>query len=216
MSGVTLSTLVEAAMTGRPYNQARFGEAVKRYARKITNQTCRDFAEDLHEEVAQQAVVQLFTFGADALAGRSGQALLRRAVLSAIRVVRSDYAPPGQRTRPPVKGKPQPINRVAAEGVEWVLAPETVDRALEKLKGAQLILFDSFKSSAAAHTVKRMEDEVELEWALRRAPPAVATALRAVCVEGETLTIAAARVDMTRFTLSRRMDAFCPLWREAA
>jgi hypothetical protein len=216
MRGVTLSTLVEAAVTGQPYNQARFGEAVKRYTRKITNRACRDFAADLHEEVAQQAVVELFAFGADALAGRSGQALLRRAVLSAIRVVRSDYAPPGRRTRPPVVGKPEPINRVAAEDVEAVLAPDAVDRALEKLKGSQLILFDSFKSPAAAYAVKRMEDEVELEWALRRAPPGIATALRAVCVEGETLTVAAAMVDMTRFMLSRKMDAFCPLWREAA
>ena len=47
-------------------------------------------------------------------------------------------------------------------------------------------------------------------------PPNIAAALRLVCVEGQPLGMAAIAVALGRSTLSRRMDAFCPRWREAA
>src|SRR3954469_25478674 len=128
MSGVTLSTLVEAALTGRPYNHPRFGDQAKRYARKITNRFCGDFPGDRHEEVAQQAVLELFAMGEAMLSGTSGQALFRRAVFAAIRVVRSNYAAPGQRTRRrPRCALPEPA-RVAAEDVGGIADRETVER----------------------------------------------------------------------------------------
>src|SRR5687768_6310459 len=120
MRGVTLNLMVTAALTGRPYNQNRLGEAVKRYARKISNRACPKLPEDLHEDIAQQAIVELFAIGSAGLITQSGQALLRRCVLSAIRVVRSDYAPPGRLTRPPAKGKPEAEAKVAAEEADVI------------------------------------------------------------------------------------------------
>jgi hypothetical protein len=216
VSGVTLSTLVEAALTGRPYHQPRFGDQTKRYARTITNRFCRDFPEDRHEEVANQAVVELFALGAPALAGRSGQALYRRAVFAAIRVVRSDYAAPGRRTRRPARNAPPEPARVAAEDVGRIASRETVERCTVGEGAEAHVEFDLFASTAAAAEIRHAEDKADLDWSLSRAPPDVARALRSVCVQGETVSQAAAQMGLSRFVLTRRMDAFCPLWRDAA
>ena len=215
MRGVTLNVLITAALTGLPYNQNRFGDAVLRYTRKITRRACPTLPDDLHEEVAQEAVAELFAGGSAGLAHQSGQALLRRAVLSAIRIVRSDYAAPGRRTRPPVKGEPEPVGVVAAEDAAAIVDTETIAR-VTNTHGDGAIEFDLLESRVAAQTVIGMEDAVELDWALRRAPPSIAAALRLVCVEGQPLGVAAIAVALGRSTLSRRMDAFCPRWREAA
>jgi hypothetical protein len=216
MSGVTLNILVDAALNGRPYNHARFGEQAKRYARKITGRACRDLPADLHEEIAQQAVVEVFSMGAAALAGTTGQALFRRAVFSAIRVVRSDYAAPGQRTRHAVKGAIVKPARIAAEHVASIPDADALERAKVGVGDDTHLEFDLFESEAAAMQVRGAEDRVELDWSLRTAPPSVAAALRLVCVQGETLSLAAANVGLSRFSISRKLDAYCPRWREAA
>lgn len=215
MSGVNLNILAERAVKRLPYNHSRFGEQAERYARKITNRFCRDLPEDLHQEVAHQAVVELFQIGEEALIGTSGLRLFRRAVFNAIRIVRSDYAPPGQRTRRPAKAKAANPPRVAAEDIGRIPEPEALERAAPVGDGGNFD-FDLLESAAAALDVLGAEDRVELEWSLRRAPPSVAAALRLVCVEGETLSFAAGEVGLSRFSLSRKFDAFCPGWREAA
>lgn len=215
MRGVTLNVLITAALTGQPYNQNRFGYAVLRYSRKISQRACPTLPDDLHEDIAQQAIVELIAGGSAGLATYSGQALLRRAVLSAIRIVRSDHAAPGRRTRPPVKGAPEPIGQVAAEHAAEIVDTETIARATDAL-GDGAVNFDAFESPGAAYAVRGTEDAVELDWALRRAPPNIAVALRLVCVEGRALGFAAMAVSLGRSTLSRRMDAFCPAWRDAA
>jgi hypothetical protein len=216
MSGVTLSTLVEAALTGRNYNHQRLGNEAKRYSRKITNRFCADFPEDRHEEVFTQAFVELCSLGPDALTGTTGQALLRRGVFAAIRVVRSDYAEPGHRTRRPPKGAPPEPARVAAEDIGRIADANTVQSCMVGEGVKARIEFDLFESSAAAAEIQLAEDRVDLGRVLDRAPPDVAAALRLVCVRGETLSFAADEVGVSRFTLSRRMGAFCPLWRLAA
>lgn len=216
MSGVTLSNLVEAALTGRTYNHQRLGNEAKRYSRKITNRYCADFPEDRHEEVFTQAFVELYSLGPDALTGTTGQALLRRGVFAAIRVVRSDYAEPGQRTRrPPRKAPPEPA-RVAAEDIDRIADSETVQSCTVGEGERKKIEFDLLESPAAAAAIRLTEARVDLDWVLDRGPPDVAAALRLVCIRGETLSFAAGEVGLSRFTLSRRMDAFCPRWRLAA
>lgn len=216
MSGVTLSHLVEAALTGRTYNHQRLGNEARRYSRKITNRVCADFPEDRHEEVFTQAFVELCSLDADALAGATGLTLLRRGVFAAVRVVRSDYAEPGRRTRrPPRKAPPAPA-RVAAEDVGRIADAETVARCSLGKDEQAAIEFDRLESPAAAAALSLVEDHLDLDRALGVAPPEVAAALRLVCVRGETLSFAAETVGLSRFALSRRMDAFCPLWRLAA
>ena len=216
MSGVTLNILVTALLTKQPYNQARFGRQAKDYARKITNRMCRDFPEDRHEEVAQQAVMIVWEMGAAALVGTTGQALFRRAVFLAIRVVRSNYAAPGQRTRRPARGAPPDRARVAAEHVGRIADADAIERATLGEGDEAAIEFDLIESAAAAMEVQACEDRIELDWALRTAPPNVADALRLVCVRGETMSFAASGLGLSRFALGRTLDAYCPDWRLAA
>lgn len=213
---VTLNVLITAALTGRQYNHSRFGDAVKRYARKISNASCPDFPEDLHDEIAQEAIAGLFETGAAALATKSGTAMLRRAVLNAIRTVRSSYAPPGRRTRPPKKGAPEPVAKAAAEHVSVIVSADTLAAASDPVDEHMVVDFDRLASPQAAYALRQKEDEIALDWALRRAPPNIAAALRLVCVDGETLGDAAATLSVSRFRLSRGMDAFCSAWRDAA
>lgn len=216
MSGVTLNMLVTAMLTDQPYNQARLGREAKDYARKITNRACREFPEDRHEEVAQQALLIVWELGAAALANTTGLALFRRAVFVAIRVVRSDYAAPGQRTRRPAKGAPPDPARVAAEDVGRIADAEAVERATIGEGHEAAIEFDLIESAEAAMAVRACEDRIELDWALRNLPLNVANALRLICVDGETLSLAAAGAGLSRFALGRRLDAYCPDWRLAA
>lgn len=216
MSGVTFSMLVEAALLGQARNHQRLGDSARRYSRKITNRFCADFPEDLHDEVFQQAFVEFFALGAEALEGSSGQALFRRTVFGAIRVVRSDYAAPGQRTRRPAKGAPPDLSRVAAEYVGRIADAETIERATVGEADEAAIEFDLIESAEAAMAVRACEDRIELDWALRSAPSNVADALRLICVDGQTLSFAAAGAGLSRFALGRRLDAYCPDWRLAA
>lgn len=216
MSGVTFSMLVEAALMGQARNHQRLGDSAKRYSRKITNRFCADFPEDLHDEVFQQAFVELFALGAAALVGTTGQALFRRTVFAAIRVVRSDYAAPGQRTRRPGRGAAPDPSRIAAEDVGRIADAEAIERATLGEGDDAAVEFDLIESAAAAIAFRACEDRIELEWALRSATPKVADALRLICVRGETLSFAAAGAGLSRFALGRRLDSFCPDWRLAA
>ena len=216
MSGVTLSVLVHAALSGRPYNQQRLGLQAQRYARKITNRVCPDFPEDRHEEVFQQAFVELFTLGVGALVGTTGQALFRRSVFNAARVVRSNYTAAGQRTRRPAKNTAAEPERVVAEDVGRIVDVKTLERCTVGEGDDTSLDFDLFESRAAAEVSQQAEDRVDLERELDRASPVVAEALRLICVNGETVSFAAERLDVTRFSLTRKLDAFCPMWRAAA
>lgn len=216
MSGVTLSVLIQAAMSGHSYNQQRLGLQAERYARKITNRVCPDFPEDRHEEVFQQAFVELFDQGVGALAGTTGQALFRRAVFNAARVVRSSYAAPGQRTRRPAKNAPLLPERVAAEHVGCIADAGALDRCTVGEGPDASVDFDLFESSAANAAFQHAEVRIDLDRELGRAQPVVAEALRLICVNGETLLFAAGQVEISRFSLSRKLDAFCPMWRAAA
>lgn len=216
MSGVTFSMLVEAALLGQVRNHQRLGDSARRYSRKITNRFCADFPEDLHDEVFQQAFVELFALGAETLQGMSGQALFRRTVFAAIRVVRSDYAAPGQRTRRPARGAPPAPARVAAEDIGRIADAEAIERATVGEGDQAAIEFDLIESDGAAMAIRACEDRIELDWALRAASPKVAVALRLICVDGETLSVAAAGAGLSRFALGRRLDAYCPDWRLAA
>ena len=216
MSGVTLDVLVEAALTGRNYHQQRLGKEAERYARKITNHYCRDFQQADHEEVCQQALTELFARGGAALAGTTGLALFRRCVFLAIRIIRSDYAAPGTRTRrAATSALPEP-RRIAAEDAGRIADPATLERCTVGEADQARLDLDLFESPTAFADLLQVEIEADLEETLGGAPPEVASALRLVCIRGETVSFAASSLGLSRFALTRRMDAFCPSWRLAA
>ncbi len=214
MSGVTLNILIESALLQRPYHQQRLGLQAARYCRAITNRFCADFPEDRHEEVLGQAFAELMSCGPDALAVRSGLSIFRRAVFAAIRIVRADYALPGRRTRQMPADPPVP--KVAAEDIGRIVDRQVVERCTVGEQGDRHLDLDLLESHAAADGIKQCEDRVDVEWALRRAPPSVARALRLIYLDDAPVSIAADTVGLSRFALHRQMTIFNALWRSAA
>lgn len=207
MHGVSLNTLIEAAVTQQPYNHQRLGLQAKRYCTVISGKLCSDLPEDLHDDIFQQAFVELFRIGAGALERLSGLAAFRRAIFVAIRIVRADYAPPGRRTRKAREGAPP--ERVAAEDIGWIAESEDLQRAtVIGTDSVAHIDFDQFESPAAAAALKQVEDRIDADWALRRAPPSVASALRLICLDGVRVDTAAQAMGLDRFKLYREVAAF--------
>jgi hypothetical protein len=214
VSAVTLDDLIKAALTGQRYNQQRLGTQARLYARRLSKVYAVALPDDLHDEVFGQAFVELFEAGAAALANRTGKAIFRRAVLAAIRSVRSGYAPPGTRTRPNAKDECQ---AVAAEHVDRIADTQTVQRCTV-LSGAgeRSIDFDLFSDPNAFNAQRNVEDRLTAEQILRHASREVGVALRLIYLSDEPVETVAINLGITRFSLNRRIAAFCSNWRLAA
>ncbi|NDK52793.1 hypothetical protein [Rhizobium laguerreae] len=211
---VTLDDLIKAALTNQPYSQPRLGSQARLYARRLSTSYASDFPDDLHEEVFGQAFVELFEIGAAGLAKRSGKALFRRAVLSAIRAVRASYALPGRRTRPSGKDTrktvaPEDVGRVASKRVleQCVVTDD---------HGAPFIDFDRFCDPRALAIQINVEDRLEVEKILLHAPDEVGRALRLIYLDDRPVRAVVADLGMARTTLDRHVERFCSQWRLAA
>lgn len=209
----TIDDLIKAALTGQPYNQRRLGAEAQRYARRLSNAKAPGLPEDLHEEICQQAFVELFRIGQDGLARRSGKALFRRAVLTAVRVVRASYAPPGQRTR---NSTAQPSPRVAAEDVGRIADRAALERSHVVDEAGGFMDFDRFADPRAQDDMQQIEDALDIVTLLKGASADIALALRMIHQDDEPVATVAAVVAMDRFTLHRRLKAFCGAIRAAA
>lgn len=209
----TLDDLIKAALTGQPYNQRRLGTEAQRYARRLSNAKAPDLPEDLHEEICQQAFVELFRISQDGLDQRSGKALFRRAVLAAVRAVRASYAPPGQRTR---SSTAQPSPRVAAEDVGRIADRAALERSRLPDEAGGFIAFDRFVDARAGADLQQIEDALDVAALLKGASADIALALRMIHQDDEPVAVVAAVVAMDRFTLNRRLKAFCGAIRAAA
>lgn len=209
----TFDDLIKAALMGQPYNQRRLGDEAQRYARRLSKAKAPDLPEDLHEEVCQQAFAELFRIGAGGLDQRSGKVLFRRAVLAAVRVVRASYAPPGQRTR---ASKDQSISRVAAEDIGQIADHAALERSRVSDESGGYIVFDRFADPRVAAEFQQIEDALDVAALLKGASADIALALRMIHENDEPVGVAAAVVGMDRFTLNRRLKAFCGSIRIAA
>lgn len=214
MRGVTLNILIESALLQRPYHQQRLGLQAGRYCRAITNRFCADFPEDRHEEVLGQAFAEMMSAGPNALTIRSGLSVFRRAIFAAIRIVRADYALPGHRTRRMPADMPPP--KVAAEDIGRIADRQAIERCTIGEVGDRHLDLDLLENHPAADAIKQCEDRVDAEWALRRAPPNVAKALRLIYLDEAPVSVAAHSVGLSRFALHRQMATFTALWRSAA
>jgi hypothetical protein len=214
VSTVTLDDLIKAALTGQRYNQQRLGTQARLYARRLSNIYASNLPDDLHEEIFGQAFVELFEAGAAALAHRTGKAVFRRAILAAIRSVRASYAPPGKRTRASANA---PGRKVAAEDVGRIADKETIQRCtVPDETGERSIDFDLFSDSNALSAQRDAEDRLTAEQILRHAPREVGVALRLIFLDDEPVETVANSLGITRFSLNRRITAFCSNCRLAA
>ncbi|MBB3890551.1 hypothetical protein GGQ61_001268 [Phenylobacterium haematophilum] len=218
VSTVTLDHLIQAALTGQPYNQQRLGAEAERYSLRLSRAKAPDLPDDLHDEVCLQAFVELLKLGAGALTKHSGRILFRRAVLAAIRSVRASYAPPGERTRTPRRENVATTSRaaklpappkVAAEHIGHIASPQEIESNSFTEGDFAFIDFDRFRDLRQEAELQRVEDRIEADAVLKRAAPEVARGLRLVHLSDETIEEAAVKVGLSRFVLKRRMDAFC-------
>lgn len=219
VSTVTLDHLIQAALTGHPYNQQRLGNEAKRYSLRLSRAKAPDLPDDLHDEICQEAFAKLFTDGAEALTKHNGRILFRRAVLAAMRTVRANYASPGERTRPPKRtsATEQPaLAKIAAEDVGRIADAQTVESNTIIEGDFGHIDFDRFPDRQQQVEIYRVEFRVEADAAFRHAPPEVARALRLIHLGDNTIEEAAQQVKISRFVLKRRMDAFCSDMQAAA
>ena len=213
VTGVTLDDLIEAALTGKDYNQARLGKEITKYAGRISATRAPDLPDDIHEEVAQETILVLWRMGSDALAELGPRNLLRTAVFEAIRVVRADYTPPGRPTQPTDKKKP---GRVAAETVTTVVTSRKLHQITVDNGSGLSLDFDLLPGPAALADFTLIENRIDVEKLLAAATPLVADTLRAIHFEGAVMKRLAAEAHLSRFALDRKLDAFYETVRLAA
>jgi len=167
----------------------------RRYAKPILRAKAGDLPADLHDDVVQQALLNLHRTGPQRLDPDKGRpsTLFRWCVREAIRQVRAAMAPPGSVTRK--RGK---VEKRSAEIVAFSDATEA----------------EAARATIAAVSV--VEARIDAETILRRAPAPVAHALELIHCDDGTLAAAAEMVALSRFQLSRRMFAYSMELRAAA
>ncbi len=210
----TLSAMIEAALTQTfNRNHTRFGDAVRAYAKTMCMARAPDLAERLLDDVAHEAIVNLFVAGPKMLETTKPLKMLRHAVLGAIRKVRADHAPPGQRTR---RYRDEPRDRIAAGDTDRIPGAAALEAATTRVGDYAMIEVDSFACPAARLATIEAEQRVEIATVLAKAPPNIAEALRLVHLDAWTMNEAAASMNLSRFALHRRVESFCTTVRLAA
>lgn len=199
----TLDDLIHAALTRGRYNHSRLGLEAKRYALAISKAKASDLADDLHEEVFSQAFLHLFQWGPTILTKRSGKAAFRRAVLAAIRTVRANNAPPGERTR---KGKSVVLTHKVAADAVGALAASRSDSDDVQNRADDDVEFDGVTDPRADEGVRQFEAEHDVEVVLASAPRRVAAALRLIHQYDHQVTTIAADLGFDRRAFGRLVD----------
>ena len=210
LSTITLNQLLTAALTGQPYNQRRLGEHLKLYALRVSMRRAWWLPVDLHEEIAQEAFADLWQNKTLLLAGKTAKRAFRDCVVKAARTIQANYALPGKRTR---SYKSNQNDKVAAEHVEFIasfLGTPPADAAYQDSG------LDGFPCPVAAAEQIAVEAKMDLEVVLRSAPSVVRAALELMYFNAAPKQAAAAVLKISRFSLSRKIDAFCETWRQAA
>lgn len=200
---VGLDQLVEAALTGKPYNQQRLGKEALRFARAVSSARAKDLPEDLHQEICQQALTDLWSKGASALQEGRGKKAFLECVLVAIRVVRSNYAPAGEKTRwsarNPNHGK---------------VAPHHIEQIHKKEGSAKL--GEGAACPAAADAFRQIECAIDAHAILAKAPPQIKLWLVSLHFSQDRIEDVARQACLSRFALHRRLEDFYDGWRRAA
>lgn len=213
VSTVTLDQLIEAALTGQTRHHERLGKEARRYAMAIARARAPDLPPDLHEDIFQQAFIELLQFGPEALTGAGGKTLFRRAVLNAVRVVRASYAPPGVRTR---HQKAPAAALTAVDVARTKIDGHRVRRAGDTGSGAPPTNIEQVPDPRQQAAFLQIDNVIYVERLLTWASAPVARALRMIHFDDAGVEVAANDLRMSRFTLNRRLKDFYATVRAAA
>lgn len=211
---VSLDQLIVAALTGKSNrNHQRFGKEAERYALVVARAKAPDLAPDLHYEVAQQAMIELFKFGPRALVGTTGKALFRKAVLNAVRIVRANNAPPGERTR---RQKEPAAQLTAVDVASARIDLRRVRRAGETGSGDPPAVLENLPDPRQEAAFDQIDNVIYVKRLLLQAPAPVERALRLIHFNEDPVEAVAETLMVSRFTLNRRLKAFYEGVRTAA
>ena len=213
VSIVTLDVLIEAAVNRQPYNNQRLGREVERYARRVSLARARHLPEDLHGEIAQEAIANLFAAMPDTLLRTTPRKLLRNAVFAAIRTVQANNAPPGKRTR----SSSEPAHdRVAPGDIARIPSAKTLEAATVREGDHAVIDIDRLSCPSAWAAIQAVEDRIDVACLMAHASPLVSKALRLIHLDDQPTSDVALEAKISRFALNRQIERFCLPWRVAA
>jgi DNA-directed RNA polymerase specialized sigma subunit len=177
--------------TGNIHACEQFDELLRPYLLNLTRKLASDLPDDLHEEVVQQAYLDLIGNSSIRFDPQRGSAksFLYFAVRNALRIVRSNYCPPGAPTRSDTSSKDRSVSALSIDDLDH--EPGTLNVARQIIAGT------------------------EANALLKTAPRRVATALRRIHYIGDSLNEVASDLNVSRFKLSREIDTYCKTMRFA-
>jgi DNA-directed RNA polymerase specialized sigma24 family protein len=159
---------------------------------RFARRAARELPRDLPDEVVSQSLEYLIEYGSRFRLDRgTAKAFLKVVTDQAARKIRADYCPPGCRTR---------------------LEPRDQRRARP-----EVLTISELEGENPEHPYAVMEVEMtcEVREILLRAPIKIAQALALIYFFGETVSMAAKAVGMSRFALNREISRFFRTQREA-
>lgn len=212
-SSLTLAHLIMAAIQRQKRHHLRFGTEALKYTRSIVHRRAPDLAEDLHEEVCNEAIVQMWRRDLSGVTLATAKRTLRKSILKAIRIVRAKNAPPGVRTRhQKVPGK----SRVAAEHIGMIAAGASAKyRAANEGERGE-VDSGAVPDVTSAIVLDGIEQRIDIQKLLPKAPAPVERALRLIHLDDVPVAVAAEAVGLDRFALARVTKAFSSVARAAA
>ncbi|MBY3081869.1 MULTISPECIES: hypothetical protein [Rhizobium] len=201
---VGLDQLFAAALTGKSYNEMRLGKEAHRYARVISKARASDLPDDLHDEIFQQAFTDLWEKGSGAIATVGGKEAFRTAVIAAIRTVRANYAPAGEKTR---RSASKPGHgKVSADQVQNIATAGAI--AAQAGEGAICL--------AAQRAADQVECSIDAHRILEQAPEPFRNWMHRLHFDDDKLEAIAKDACLSRFALRRRLETFYEGLRQAA
>jgi hypothetical protein len=189
-SRFNLDSLLRGFLAGDPATRETLPRVSERYVLKIVRRYAADLPEDIHREVMNQAFTNLLleTPASYNPARGSAGTFLKLIVRNAAREVRALYTPPGQVTRP---------NRTKKL---WTEPSAPLIIAMDDLAQTDVPCTDT--------AMAEVEARHDVEALLRRAAPWLATSLKRLYFDDVPMETVASEAGMSRFTLSRRIQAF--------
>lgn len=165
----SVDRLLLAALAGDPFSWRALFQRLAPKVLAVSRRRARDLASDLHEEVLQQTFLVLLGKQPSDFDPNRGTALqfVTGLVMNAVRVIRSVYRAPGQRSRPSGKGGRSNVTRVLS-----------LDRDLRELESSLVVI--AMTRDQYEREVTTLEEAIDFDILVLAAPVHVAVAMMLV------------------------------------
>ncbi len=184
-------------LRGVPYAAEEFPKVARPFLLTVARRRAPDLPVDLRQDIVSETFANLLAIPNAAFNPAIGpaKAFLALQVRSAIRQVRADYCPPGQRTRAPSRtATPAEVGRPRIVPIsDLTPSEEPRDR----------------------YVVQKLDAYCDAKTVLAKAPTRVAEALRRIYIMGDGLSHVSDALGVSRFTMTRAITAFSNQMRQA-